>query len=281
MPQLVKIQPGALGVDYAFLTPKARAFIEANDVRFVARYIAKSGKGLDVDERKWLHSRGIGIIAIKENSTSDSLGGYRRGVEVAHEALDDLAALPAWAGYPVGASIGFCADTDITSLTASTVGQFFAGAASIVKPRGFKIRGYVDDEAYRASRNVLDYTCLPGAWGWSPAWLKAYRARLPWTWTPTMLQRIDKANQVDTLTVYGAFEAWLPTPDPAPRPRLAIGSRGDTVALVQKAVGAIVDGVFGPQTDRAVRRFQRGHGLTVDGVVGPKTWAVIDRITKR
>ncbi len=49
------------------------------------------------------------------------------------------------------------------------------------------------------------------------------------------------------------------------------GSEGDGVAAVQRALGIPADGVFGPQTRRAVRRFQAGHGLEVDGVVGPIT----------
>jgi peptidoglycan hydrolase-like protein with peptidoglycan-binding domain len=32
-----------------------------------------------------------------------------------------------------------------------------------------------------------------------------------------------------------------------------------------------VDGLFGPRTERATRRFQRRHGLRVDAVAGPRT----------
>jgi peptidoglycan hydrolase-like protein with peptidoglycan-binding domain len=57
---------------------------------------------------------------------------------------------------------------------------------------------------------------------------------------------------------------------------LSSGSEGRQVQLLQKALGAVkVDGVFGPETEAAVRSFQASRGLTVDGVVGALTSAAL------
>src|SRR5215212_4027133 len=53
---------------------------------------------------------------------------------------------------------------------------------------------------------------------------------------------------------------------------LRLGSSGAEVARVQTAVGVQPDGVFGRQTDAAVRGYQQRNGLAVDGIVGPITW---------
>jgi peptidoglycan hydrolase-like protein with peptidoglycan-binding domain len=72
------------------------------------------------------------------------------------------------------------------------------------------------------------------------------------------------------------------TPNPEPPTTtehvivLSSGSEGRQVQLLQQALGSIkVDGVFGPETEEAVRKFQAGRGLTVDGVVGPLTGAAL------
>lgn len=50
------------------------------------------------------------------------------------------------------------------------------------------------------------------------------------------------------------------------------GDRGPAVKRIQRKLGVGADGVFGPQTDRALRRFQRRRkDLAADGIVGPKT----------
>jgi lysozyme family protein len=56
---------------------------------------------------------------------------------------------------------------------------------------------------------------------------------------------------------------------------LSQGDRGSTVVQLQKKLGIAADGVYGPQTRAAVRRFQRRRGLTVDGVAGPQTLAAL------
>lgn len=57
---------------------------------------------------------------------------------------------------------------------------------------------------------------------------------------------------------------------------IKLGSKGENVKILQKALNLTVDGSFGPKTDKAVRDFQKKNKLTVDGVVGPKTWAALD-----
>jgi peptidoglycan hydrolase-like protein with peptidoglycan-binding domain len=39
--------------------------------------------------------------------------------------------------------------------------------------------------------------------------------------------------------------------------------------------GLQIDGIFGPQTEQAVRGFQDALDITVDGVVGPVTWRAL------
>ena len=54
------------------------------------------------------------------------------------------------------------------------------------------------------------------------------------------------------------------------------GMRGDRVEELQKMLGLQnVDGIFGGQTEAAVKEFQRSHGLAVTGVVDDATWKAI------
>jgi len=61
-----------------------------------------------------------------------------------------------------------------------------------------------------------------------------------------------------------------------PWPLTRQGDNGHPVRTLQDLLrehghNVAVDGIFGPQTDAAVRAFQQSGGLAVDGVVGPQT----------
>lgn len=90
--------------------------------------------------------------------------------------------------------------------------------------------------------------------------------------------------------VPACIEGDIPTPTPTTKPTLRRGDRGQYVTLAQTelinqgyscgASGA--DGIFGKDTEAAVKRFQNDHTgsdgkpLKVDGVIGAQTWAALD-----
>lgn len=51
------------------------------------------------------------------------------------------------------------------------------------------------------------------------------------------------------------------------------GSRGENVRYLQKLLKVYPDGIFGINTEEAVKAFQKAHGIKADGIVGPLTWA--------
>ena len=59
-----------------------------------------------------------------------------------------------------------------------------------------------------------------------------------------------------------------------------VRSSGSSVTALQQALGIPADGIYGPQTRKAVRRFQRANGLTVDGIAGPQTLAALGLTAK-
>jgi N-acetylmuramoyl-L-alanine amidase len=61
---------------------------------------------------------------------------------------------------------------------------------------------------------------------------------------------------------------------------------GDDVRALQQRLAGLgfhvdrVDGIFGPQTDRALREFQRSVGVDSDGTCGPETYRALARLAR-
>lgn len=71
------------------------------------------------------------------------------------------------------------------------------------------------------------------------------------------------------------------------KPVLKKGSSGSYVSDLQDELNKLgydcgaVDGVFGTNTEKQVKKFQADYKLDVDGVVGEKTWAALDKAKKK
>lgn len=89
---------------------------------------------------------------------------------------------------------------------------------------------------------------------------------------------------------YRWIRGGMPTSSPVNQtkrlPIVKMGDRGNVVYLIQAVLrykgkhDIAVDGVFGPQTERAVKAVQKAFGVSVDGIVGPRTWDVLNFILK-
>ena len=113
-----------------------------------------------------------------------------------------------------------------------------------------------------------------------PLWLAEYGSKLHytvnvWAWQYTSKGRVSgiKGN-VDCN--YGYFEQT----QTGNTDLLRKGDTGSAVKLLQHRLNLVgnqltEDGIWGVQTDSAVRGYQYRAGLTVDGIVGPKTQAAL------
>ena len=88
---------------------------------------------------------------------------------------------------------------------------------------------------------------------------------------PAAVRRRVNAALLATSLVAVAVAALAAPAGASAADALKQGSRGPVVAELQQKLVIPADGVFGPQTARAVRRYQRQKGLVVDGVVGAQT----------
>lgn len=105
------------------------------------------------------------------------------------------------------------------------------------------------------------------AWAWAPS-----AGALPaLTTLPAVPAAPTGASASRAPTSSGASYGGVP---------LRVGMRGELVRRMQQQLKKTgwdidVDGVFGGDTDRVVRAFQRRRGLEDDGIVGRKTWQAL------
>lgn len=61
----------------------------------------------------------------------------------------------------------------------------------------------------------------------------------------------------------------------SPPPTLRKGMKGEDVKKLQAELHVFIDGDFGPQTEIAMKVFQKENHLVADGICGPMSWAAL------
>lgn len=100
--------------------------------------------------------------------------------------------------------------------------------------------------------------------------------------TVASAQTVPTTTQQAKIAPLEAFPSRIPVENLPPWPVVQQGnySAKVTVRSLQYLLNAhgarlVVDGIFGPLTDAAVRAFQGTQGLVVDGIVGARTWSAL------
>jgi GH25 family lysozyme M1 (1,4-beta-N-acetylmuramidase) len=124
---------------------------------------------------------------------------------------------------------------------------------------------------------------IANAWSWTKYW--PYQTRSPAVYDPAIIGSLGKPKiappfagnwqmqqyQGDALD----YPGFISTVD---LNRINTAKKGDTsgtVAWIQRKLKIMSDGVFGQQTENAVKSFQIASGLSADGVVGLDTYQLL------
>lgn len=109
----------------------------------------------------------------------------------------------------------------------------------------------------------------------------------PWVWRERNKGPGDHSEHVhisvaEDPQLYDSTKSWpfqLPPASPgrvsAFPPKLQFGDKGPAVVNLQNLLGIEADGVFGSETEKAVRAFQESRNLFADGIVGSHTWGAL------
>ena len=115
-----------------------------------------------------------------------------------------------------------------------------------------------------------------------PLWIAEYGSKLHYTGKVWAWQYTDKGRVAGIKGRVDMDHGYFAQTHTASPDLLRKGDRGDDVKLLQHRLNLLgwqltEDGIWGVQTDSAVRGYQYRAGLTVDGIVGAKTKAALIR----
>ncbi|WEG16719.1 peptidoglycan-binding protein [Alkalihalophilus pseudofirmus] len=99
---------------------------------------------------------------------------------------------------------------------------------------------------------------------------------------PQTITTLQNVNGRGSAAAPSQPAASAPTQAVSSQPTLRLNNQGDAVSSLQQKLKDLgyyttsITGTFGPQTDSAVRDFQRAHNLAADGIVGANTYRALE-----
>jgi peptidoglycan hydrolase-like protein with peptidoglycan-binding domain len=255
-----------LGIDYAWTHPALPA-----GCTFVLRYLSNDpSKNLTRGEADWLRSQGQDIGVVWETTEHEVDGGHAAGVAAAQRALAQAAA----AGAPAGSVIYYAVDYD--AQVGPIIRGYFQG---VIEVHGTvaTVGGY---GGYHVLKALADAAVITWLWQ-AAAWSRDGAGNLIWDTARNHIEQYGGNQVFDwNRTNVANFGQWGGGGGVAPAPvdmhpgvrMLKVGDSGPDVAELQRCLGIVTDGSFGPATDTAVKDLQAAVGIGVDGICGPMTW---------
>ena len=209
---------------------------------------------------------------------------YARTVAAAENEARKVLAVIQGKAMPAGVWLDV-EDKTLRGIPRATMLKMIAAMAKIIKAAGYQVGIYTNPDWYNHVLDVSKIT-LPfwvASWGTNNGkpqrkpTIKPQHTLAGWQYTDKgRVAGIGTA--VDLSKIYHLIGQNQNVDDGLIRK----GDRGSDVKLLQHRLNILgsqltEDGVWGVQTDSAVRGYQYRAGLTVDGVVGPKTQAALIR----
>ncbi len=209
---------------------------------------------------------------------------YARTVAAAENEARKVLAVIQGKAMPAGVWLDV-EDKTLRGIPRATMLKMIAAMTRIIQAAGYQVGIYTNPDWYN---HVLDVSRITLPF-WVASWgtnngkpqrkptIKAQHTLAGWQYTDKgRVAGISTA--VDLSQIYRLIGQTINADDGL----LRKGDTGAAIKLLQHRLNILgnqltVDGIWGVQTDSAVRGYQYKAGLTVDGVVGPKTQAALVR----